>query len=192
MRKRRKYYIEDWVGKNIHEWTILGFSHKDRWYTQYWNVRCKCGLEKVLNSSLLNQGRSRMCIQCFAKTQVKAGLNPRFMRYLKREAGRRGKEFSIALGDLEKLYDDQQGRCALSGEKLTLPKDSRDTSYNVSVDRIDSSIGYIPSNIQLVTKQINIMKNKLSDEVFINLCADVVEWAEQKLLAKILERRSGS
>ena len=43
------------------------------------------------------------------------------------------------------------------------------------MDRIDPDKGYIPDNIQLVDKRINMMKQSLSQEEFIDLCCKVAD-----------------
>lgn len=50
-----------------------------------------------------------------------------------------------------------------------------DTTGTASLDRIDSSKGYIKGNIQWVHKDINKMKNNYNQAYFINLCALVVD-----------------
>lgn len=52
--------------------------------------------------------------------------------------------------------------CRLSG----LPIDKR----SGSIDRIDSSKGYIEGNIQWVHKDVNKMKNNLPQDRFVELC----------------------
>jgi len=59
------------------------------------------------------------------------------------------------------IYKDQDGKCALSG--LPMSHQYHDL-YSMSVDRIDSSIGYIKGNVQLVCKAVNLMKNNDSNE----------------------------
>lgn len=49
------------------------------------------------------------------------------------------------------------------------------SQQNLSVDRIDSNKGYEPDNIQLVDKRINMMKQSLSNDEFIELCCKVAE-----------------
>ena len=47
--------------------------------------------------------------------------------------------------------------------------------YNISIDRIDSSKGYIKGNIQLVCGIVNVMKSDSSEDEFLQLCKKIVE-----------------
>lgn len=47
--------------------------------------------------------------------------------------------------------------------------------YTASVDRIDSSKGYIPGNIQFVSTCINYMKNTMSDSDIRLMCKYIAE-----------------
>lgn len=67
-------------------------------------------------------------------------------------------------------YIKQDKKCALSGIELKFPIKNKDKSYNISLDRIDSGLGYIEGNIQWVHKDINIMKNKFDNQYFIDFC----------------------
>jgi hypothetical protein len=53
--------------------------------------------------------------------------------------------------------------CAISGLTMNaLPNNP----YRVSIDRIDSSLGYIHGNVQLVCKMVNNAKSNLDDDTF--------------------------
>lgn len=92
------------------------------------------------------------------------------IRTSKKSAKDRGHEFNINIDHLKQLWTAQEGKCALTG-------DTFNPRYNFSIDRIDSSIGYIPSNIQLVLLQVNLCKQKLSNSDFIKLAIKVTEFA---------------
>ena len=65
------------------------------------------------------------------------------------------------------VFEKQDGKCAISG--LPLEKFLRsipNTPLTVSIDRIDSSRGYMMDNVQLVCHCINLAKNKYDPEVF--------------------------
>ena len=54
------------------------------------------------------------------------------------------------------------------------------TDTNISIDRIDSSIGYIRTNVQIVTKQVNVCKHILTNDQFKEMCLQVVKYANQQ------------
>jgi hypothetical protein len=49
-----------------------------------------------------------------------------------------------------------------------------------SIDRIDSSKGYILGNIQWVHKDVNFMKRTYSQEYFVKMCKLITENCEIK------------
>ena len=53
--------------------------------------------------------------------------------------------------------------------------------YKASLDRIDSSKGYTPNNIQFTTWICNQAKNNLDEVDFIEMCKDVA-LTEKKLI----------
>ena len=64
------------------------------------------------------------------------------------------------------LIADQDNSCALS--------DIPFTSVNKpSIDRIDSSKGYIRGNIQMLIFEVNRMKSNIDQERFIELCTSI-------------------
>lgn len=77
------------------------------------------------------------------------------------------KEFNITEEDLFDLWSKQDGKCAYS--KLPMSAASNQL-YTVSLDRIDSSTGYIVGNIQLVCAAVNRMKQEFTQDVFLTLC----------------------
>lgn len=78
------------------------------------------------------------------------------------------------------LYDQmvlQNGKCAYTGEKLIIDYDRK--LNTASLDRIDSSVGYIVGNIQWVEKNVNKAKYTLSDQDFRKICNQI--WKHCKI-----------
>lgn len=73
------------------------------------------------------------------------------------------------------MWDQQEGRCALSGRQLVLAA-TRGTSAHQdgpSLDQIVPGAGYTRGNVQLVTTQTNLSKSTLSCDEFVALCEQV-------------------
>ena len=97
-------------------------------------------------------------------------------RYTIRNIKRRSKEFDLSLEDLKEIWLDQKGVCPYSGISLELPTYTKPLTNELnkaSLDRIDSSKGYIKENVQFVAYNINLMKSTLSHEDTINLCKQI-------------------
>jgi hypothetical protein len=93
-------------------------------------------------------------------------------RYYLRTASRRLKDCDITLEDLKTVWCEQNGICPYSGIKLQLSRYTKvvkNPIYSASLDRIDSSKGYVKGNIQFVSRPINYMKNNMSHEQTIEL-----------------------
>ena len=89
----------------------------------------------------------------------------------------RGYQWDLTIEDIWNLYTKQDGVCALSG--LPIGWSEKGLTATASIDRIDSSEGYLLENVQLVHKDINFMKQQFDQDYFINLCkavADKVKW----------------
>ena len=85
----------------------------------------------------------------------------------------RNLEFSITIEYANDLFQEQQGLCFYTGRPLHfIGVEYRDRT--ASLDRKDSSLGYIKGNVQWVHKEINQMKWSATHEHFIENCREVV------------------
>jgi len=88
----------------------------------------------------------------------------------------RGIPFQIDGKYLNRLWSKQMGRCALSGVPLTLAEVESPlgrSKKTASLDRIDSSKGYVEGNLQFVHKIVQRMKMDLNQEEFIDWCQHI-------------------
>jgi hypothetical protein len=152
---------------------------------------CVCGRTTIVHAS--NLGRGTKSCGCDKPTPFKSGekhikwkghkeISGRFWGILrsrcKRFGNRRKKlmKFTITKEYVWNLYVQQNGKCALSGMPLTFSPSTPDKyDKTASLDRIDSSKGYVKGNVQWVHKDINAMKQAFSDEYFIEMCKNVVD-----------------
>lgn len=98
---------------------------------------------------------------------------------------------NITSSELNDIYMKQKGKCALSKKDLTFNYATKAKQYNnslnkvklvreindfnISISRIDNNKGYTIDNVQLIACRINLMKNTLSNNQFIELCGYIVK-----------------
>ena len=71
-------------------------------------------------------------------------------------------EYNIDLNFLKQLYKNQKGRCAYSNIPLQLLNDKNE--WIMSIERVDSKIGYIKSNVCLICREFNSMDRSAVSE----------------------------
>lgn len=163
-----------------------------------WNCRCDCGKEVVRTATSLKRSSNSSC-GCYKTPSGKDSKHWNgcgeisgawFHSVVYRAASGRKSRSSIAKKiDIDPeyiwgLFLKQNRLCALSGIELSFPKTGRNEDYKMStasLDRIDSSMGYVKGNVQWVHKTINIMKNVYSQDVFIEMCKKVSQNNESEI-----------
>lgn len=153
---------------------------------------CECGSNYRVRASLLRARRTLECGKCHRLKNLETNASTRFNKgcgsmggtfwsKVRSHAHERGIEFLVQKEDAYALYEKQGGRCALSGVEIKFSESYTDSSKGTaSLDRIDNSKCYTLDNIQWVHKEINFMKNKMTDERFIELCKEVAKYQEFK------------
>jgi hypothetical protein len=142
----------------------------------------KCGKDDcIVRAGNVKRNRSCGCIirtcQAVLASHLKRGqLIPIFVSVLRNRAAGRGVKWALGIDYLWELYKRQNGQCALSGESISLPRHRKD-ERTASLDRIDSSMGYLEGNVQWVHKDVNIMKRDMDQSAFIELCGTITRWA---------------
>lgn len=146
---------------------------------QYWIFRCDCGLEISRVPHNVRKNKYNACSTCHTGSSSWAwagvGKIPKdYFNTIVHGADARGFEFNVTMGYLWSLYTDQGGRCAFTGWPLTFHATYRaKKTKTASLDRIDSSLGYIEGNLQWVHRDVNRLKKNMSDERFLELCSAI-------------------
>lgn len=143
----------------------------------------KCGQKKpsvnFYKSNGTKDGLHSWCRGCCSEGNVRSrdklnstieGRAKTFLFNAKKSAKKRGHEFNLNAEDIVLYWNQQGGFCAYSGRAMTLEPKKLNT---VSIERINSKIGYIPDNTILVCRAINTMKSDFELEDFFYFCRDV-------------------
>lgn len=170
--------IKPVIGEKFGDWEVISekVEKYKRWYK--FHVKCKCGIEKFILGNTLRRGKSTCCRDCGTDKNYKGigNLSSSFFSRILEGAKKRNIEVSVTKEQILELLEKQNYKCALSGVSLIMSRSfSKDrtnlaSSTTASLDRIDSSIGYVLGNVQWVHKDINIMKNKFDNQYFIDIC----------------------
>lgn len=170
--------IKPVIGEKFGDWEVISEKTEKykRWYKLH--VKCKCGVESFILGNTLRQGRSTCCRNCGNDKHYKGvgNLSSTFFSRILEGAKKRKIEVNVTKEQILDLLEKQKYKCALSGISLIMSKSfsidrtNQISSTTASLDRIDSSKGYILGNVQWVHKDINIMKNKFDNQYFIKIC----------------------
>ncbi len=153
-----------------------------------YEVICKCETQTwVLRKDILNTNKKLLCRNCLkiGKDVTKKNLKPSHFIYnylmtIKRRAIAKQIPFDDNI-TAELVYDiflQQECRCALSGEPLTLVEKRychQSTEQTGSLDRIVGEKGYTVDNIQWIHKMVNQMKSDYPQEHFLSVCRNISE-----------------
>lgn len=164
-------------GDSFNQWTVIRKVKKGLYECQ-----CSCGTIRSVFVTHLRRGASKSCGHGRPKgskhylyggygeisgnywDQIRGG-------WRRSERPSRTRQFSITIEYAWRLFLKQKRCCALSGLPLAMSKDR--IAHTASLDRIDSTKGYVQGNIQWVHKDINRMKNIFPQPRFIELCTAV-------------------
>ncbi len=162
---------------------------------RYWKCVCDCEnkIETLVLANNLMSGHTTSCgcdssryKEGHKKAQWKGygGLSGSCLTVFKAGAKARGIEFSQAI-DIKYLWDlfiKQDKKCAISGLTIDIEGSWSHNRKEMSgsIDRIDSSKGYISGNIQWVHKYINVMKWDLTQKEFIEFCKAIADYQRSK------------
>lgn len=86
-------------------------------------------------------------------------------------AKKHGRICTITKDHLLVLFNNQQGLCYYTGRPMYFGSGTDDS---VSLDRINSLLGYTPDNIVLCQYKVNVVKNNLTISELLEFCKDVL------------------
>lgn len=162
------------IGDKYGLWTVISDAIYTNGRSAAWLVQCECGRTVRRLAEALVNGKTKACKSCCRTTKYKNTFSVSYFNRIKRRAERIGVDIDIDPDYLYDLYIKQDKKCALSGVDIEFSNSWKTKGgQSASLDRIDSTKGYIKSNVQWVHKDINFMKHKFSQDRFIDLCTKV-------------------
>lgn len=162
---------------------VIDATKVKKGHNYYVLVRCNnCKKEFLKPVWWLVKGQQCQCVWHEMRTTFSGyeHLSGTYYSALKLNAKARNLEFLVTKKDLVELLEKQDFKCALSGIDISLSSLHKDLRKNTaSLDRIDSSRGYVLDNLQWVHKDINIMKNHYEENYFVDMCKLISKFKEK-------------
>jgi hypothetical protein len=178
MKERKKFHI-DLTGQKFGQLTVFSYNKTEKSFT-FWNCKCDCGTEYIVRGYSLKTGYTTRCRSCacigihLTQREGTKDISGQLISFVRNSARRRAHEFNISKELLQSILEKQEFKCALSKVPIFVghieKKDRKNIKWSGSLDRIDSSKGYIEGNVQWLHKDVNWMKQDYSQEEFIQYC----------------------
>lgn len=180
-RKKRGWHSRvDLTGKKFGKLVALRRFGMSKGAHPLWEVQCECGNIRHVQGSNLTGGHATSC-GCILRAvghqhfnwQGHGEISKFFWGKIGRLATLGNREFNLTIEYGWELFLKQNRQCALSGAPLHFASSIK--AYNrgettASLDRIDSTKGYIKGNVQWLHKCVNKMKSDLPQDIFIEMC----------------------
>ena len=175
----------DLTGQVFGNLTVMSV-HRVHWLNvgASWKCLCSCGTTRVVNASRLLNGHTKSC-GCLSKNRWtgEGDISGHFWSDITRNAHSRNLEVTVTLEGIWNLFLKQNRNCAISGVPLYFEHEMGNRMRDdktASLDRIDSSKGYVEGNVQWIHKNLNAMKSDLSDQELIAWCKTIADYQRQK------------
>ena len=178
----------DHTGKDFGLLTIQQYRGHTACGHSVWTCLCKCGQAvDVMFQDLVRDKTS----SCGCNQSPRRELDNNWSGYgeisgalyskIRNGANRRGIIFNVNIEDLWEIFVKQERLCALTGWPLwfaPVSASNKDVLRTASLDRIDSSKGYVKKNLRWVHKKCNALKMSFSDKELFELVRAVAEYKE--------------
>lgn len=147
-----------------------------------------CKIEKSIFEFTANKsqpsGYMGYCKNCNSERNKRYRKGPTSLRtackrifsYINKRCKEKGHVLDFTAIYLEELFERQKGLCAYTQEPLELSAGKLNT---ISVDRVNSSEGYLKENVVLTTWAVNNAKQNMNLKYFISMCEKVYKNAQK-------------
>lgn len=193
--RKSKYENYFKLSQKIGKWEIISTDiiHHEKTKEAQIKCRCECGFEKLVYCLTLIKGQSTACFNCGhgnkgesnAKWKGYKEVPGSFINRITSRSKKSNREVKINAEDIYDLWIKQDKKCSLSGLPIDFintnqgninRKESKyDLICTASPDRIDSNKGYTKDNVQLVHKDVNMIKKEYDQDYFLKLCQLITE-----------------
>jgi len=142
----------------------------------FWEFECECGLKVERAVQSLKHANNPTCGVGKHSPYWRGyeDISSEYFTTIKHSAKEKNLELSVDMKYLWSLFVAQNKKCKFTNEVLSFGTQYSKKDRTASLDRIDSTKGYVKGNLQWVHKDVNKLKKNFSDKQFIKICRLVV------------------
>lgn len=176
---------KDITGKKIHDLEVLkwiGFKEVGKLQKRrsVYLCKCDCGNTCEVTQGDLTSGNTKSCGCRIRNGRSYKGKNystiTRIYNNYRQSAKRHNREFSLERKDFEQLIFQECYYCGDKPKIMLISDNNRgDILYYNGIDRVDNSLGYIPTNVVTCCKACNFLKNNRKQEDFLKIIKKIYE-----------------
>ncbi|KKN85521.1 hypothetical protein LCGC14_0278440 [marine sediment metagenome] len=160
------------IGQKFNRFTVIEFSHTDKWGSTCWLCKCDCGNEKIIRGTHVTDGRIKSC-GCLAKEVAENGKLPKgvairnkILSVHKTNAKKRNIEHSLTDEQIMTLHKGNCHYCGVPPSNTLSVRDYNGAYTYSGIDRVDNDKGYTITNTVSCCKYCNTAKGTMSIEDF--------------------------
>lgn len=174
--------IEHWKGRGCRKcgneaklkWTETEHEFIVQNYSKLGCYACAEQLGKTYESVRARASDFKIRSHLYQRIETYKELPPHLWKQLLHNADMRNLPVEIDREYIWDIYLKQNKKCALTGWDIAFVLERGKTT--ASVDRIDSSLGYLKGNIQIVHKWVNRAKVNYDELMFYDMCKSIHEY----------------
>ena len=178
----------DLTGQKFGKLTVVESAETDRNGHKKWTCLCECGNQKTILATHLVKNKIKSC-GCLKQRRNNehpnfkghGEIHAQYFKNIEINAQHRKRTpipFEITIEYIWDLFLKQDRKCALSGMPISFPAKSTGLR-SASLDRIDSSKGYVEGNVQWLHKDVNMIKGSYSQKYFLEICKKIVDTTDK-------------
>ncbi len=158
--------LGSFIGSRFGKLIVQKKAQINQKHSSEWVCQCDCGNVAFFSTPQIKNGYATSC-GCESYLKRYYGEIPLgYLRQIKRRAEIRNFEYNLTPEYLWELFLGQNRLCSLSGV-LIFFKDDLNKEQTASLDRIESSKGYVEDNVQWVHKLVNKLKMDMPPNDFL-------------------------
>ncbi|HDZ61168.1 MAG TPA: hypothetical protein ENH46_05670 [Candidatus Pacearchaeota archaeon] len=184
-------------GTKYNRLTILSYSHSDKRWRKFYEVRCECGNKKVILGSALVSGNTKSCgcLSLEVKKNKRLSENHTEITAIilgyKRHAKDRGLKWNLPREFIENIIKKECYYCGTLPNNRKITKNSLNTGLLYSgIDRLNSVKDYTKENVVPCCKICNNAKSNMDIKSFKNWVIKIGKKAMAQQWSEYLERQN--